>query len=188
MKDYTEVAGQLGITHILAISQTKKNVVLKIGKTPDGPTLHFRCKQYSLSRQVRAIQKRPYDSHVAFLTPPLVVLNNFGQAEENHVKLMKATFQNMFPSLNVKTVKLPDCRRVVLFHFKKEDGTVELRHYAIKATPVGISRSIKKVLQGKIPDLSSLNDISQFIDGESMLGAGDASGIHLSLDLTLTSF
>ena len=95
----------------------------------DGPTLHFRCTNYSLCRQVRAAQRRPYDSHAAFLTPPLVVLNNFGQTEENEVKLMKATFQNMFPSINVKTVQLSECRRVVLFHYKKENGTVGKNDY-----------------------------------------------------------
>jgi ribosome biogenesis protein SSF1/2 len=60
---------------------------------------------------------------------------------------------------------------VVLFNFNKADGTVEMRHYAIRATPVGISRSVKKVLQSKIPDLGELNDISQFIEGQCGLGA-----------------
>jgi ribosome biogenesis protein SSF1/2 len=53
-------------------------------------------------------------------TPPLVVLNAFGQSDQSHVKLMKATFQNMFPTINTKTVKLSECKRVVLFHYKKE--------------------------------------------------------------------
>lgn len=90
------------------------------------------------------------------LTPPLVVLNNFGQSEESQVKLMRVMFQNMFPTINVKTVKLSNCRRVVLYHYNKEDGTVEMRHYAIRASPVGISRSIKKVLHAKVPNLGDL--------------------------------
>ncbi len=90
------------------------------------------------------------------MTPPLVVLNNFSQSEESQVKLMRATFQHMFPTINVKTVRLSECRRVVLFNFNKEDGSVEMRHYAIRATPVGISRSVKKVLQSKIPNLGEL--------------------------------
>lgn len=61
MKDYSAVAGQLGVTHILAISQTKSSVLLRIGRHPEGPTLHFRILKYSLSRQVRALQKRPYE-------------------------------------------------------------------------------------------------------------------------------
>ena len=65
MKDYEVVAGQLGVTHLLIISQTNINVLLRIGKIPDGPTLHFKILEYSLSRQVRNNQKRPYDSIAA---------------------------------------------------------------------------------------------------------------------------
>jgi hypothetical protein len=31
-----------------------------------------------------------------------------------------------------------------------------MRHYAIRAQPVGISRSVKKILQARIPDLGQL--------------------------------
>jgi len=156
MKDYISVAGQLAVTHILAVSQTQKHVVLKIGRASDGPTMHFRVKEYSLASQVRILQKRPYDSHTAYLTAPLVVLNNFGQVEENHVKLMKTTFQRMFPTINVKTVRLTDCRRVVLFHYKKDEDCVEIRHYAVRAKPTGISKSVKRVLEGKLPALGQV--------------------------------
>ena len=169
MKDYSDVAAQLGVSHLLVMTQTTRNIVLRIARTPTGPTLHFRAVKYSLARQVRAAQKRPFESAAAFTTPPLVVLNNFGQAEEQHVKLMRVTFQNMFPSINVKTVRLSECRRVVLFHYRKEDGSVDMRHYAIRAAPVGISRNIKNILQTRIPDLGGLQDMSQLLDGS---GAG----------------
>jgi ribosome biogenesis protein SSF1/2 len=89
-------------------------------------------------------------------TPPLVVLNNFGQSEESQVKLMRITFQHMFPNINTKTVKLSDCRRVVLYHYHKVEGTVEMRHYAIRAQPVGVSSAVKRILQSRIPDLGDL--------------------------------
>lgn len=181
MKDYAAVAGQLGITHLTVISQTQNNVIMRLGRFPDGPTLHFRINQYSLSRQIRATQRRPYDSpaacksvstplcilltrelgaHEAYLfrtvmTPPLVVLNNFTQATASHTKLMRVTFQHMFPTINIKTVRLSECRRVVLFHLNDE-GTVEMRHYAVRANPVGVSKSVKRIIEAKIPDLGSL--------------------------------
>lgn len=75
-----------------------------------------------------------------------VVLNNFGGTEApSHVKLMKVTLQNMFPSINVATVKLQECRRVVMFNLDKSNNNVEMRHYAIRATPTGITKAIKKV-------------------------------------------
>lgn len=87
---------------------------------------------------------------------------------------MRVMFQNMLPSINIKTVKLSECRRVVLFHYRKEDGLVEMRHYAIRATPVGINRGIKKLLQGKIPNLSKLEDVSEYMDGQGLGAASDS--------------
>ena len=60
-------------------------------------------------------------------------------------------------------VKLNTIRRCVLFHFYPEDGSVEMRHYSIKAVPVGVSKAVKRLVQSKIPNLANLNDISEFI-------------------------
>jgi ribosome biogenesis protein SSF1/2 len=97
----------------------------------------------------------------------VLVLNNFNQSDEQHVKLMKVTFQHMYRTINVNTVKLGDCRRVVLYHYLPESGQVEMRHYAVRASPVGISRNVKKIIQSKIPDLGNLEDISEFVEGNA---------------------
>ena len=86
---------------------------------------------------------------------------------------MKATFQNMFPAINVKSVQLTDCRRVVLFHYKREDGSVEMRHYAIRAKPTGISKTIKRVIESKIPSIGNLTDVSEYIEND--MGAASDS-------------
>jgi ribosome biogenesis protein SSF1/2 len=99
------------------------------------------------------------------ITPPLVVLNNFGQSEESQVKLMRITFQHMFPTINTKTVKLSDCRRVVLYHYHKDEGTVEMRHYAIRAQPVGVSTAVKRILQSRVPNLGDLEVENMLYDG-----------------------
>ena len=73
MKDYAAVANQLGISHMLSFSQTKnKNIVLRVARFHQGPTLHFRVPAYSLTKHVRGLQRRPYDSAAAFNTPPPV--------------------------------------------------------------------------------------------------------------------
>lgn len=54
--------------------------------------------------------------------PPLVILNNFGEtlpSTPKHLTLTASMFQGMFPALDVGVVKLPQCRRVVLFHYDK---------------------------------------------------------------------
>ncbi|CAE7521993.1 PPAN, partial [Symbiodinium microadriaticum] len=61
-----------------------------------------------------------------------------------------------------------------LFHYIKENSTVEMRHYAIRASPVGISRNIKKIIQAKIPKLGNLQDISEFLEGGATGGLSDS--------------
>mmetsp|Transcript_7467 Transcript_7467/g.15320 ORF Transcript_7467/g.15320 Transcript_7467/m.15320 type:complete len:455 (-) Transcript_7467:58-1422(-) len=182
----------MGVTHILAVSQNSNRVTLRVGRTPGGPTLSFRVKRFTLGRQIRSVQRRPYDSTKAFESPPVVVTNNFGDVSAApHVKLMRITFQNMFPAINVSTVKLSECRRVVLFNFirrdmsqvssdkKKhvgddddlEDEEVEIRHYAIRAKPVGVDRKVRRLVEAKIPNLSKLSDISDYITGQTSSGA-----------------
>ncbi|CAM9344605.1 unnamed protein product, partial [Laminaria digitata] len=175
VKDYVSVSGVLGVTHLLVFTQTDKSLSLRVCRTPTGPTLTFKVQQFSLMRHVRALQKRPVEVNQAYKTSPLVVLNNFGDKDApSHVRLMKVTLQNMFPSINVAAVRLQDCRRVVMFNLDKTKGTVEMRHFAVRATPTGIAKAIKKVVQAKVPDLHALDDISEYVAGGMGGGASDS--------------
>ena len=169
----------MGITHILAFAQNQEKLNLRLARTPEGPTLHFRVHQFSLAKHIKALQKRPVSQTDSLRSnPPVVVTNNFGgQDSEPHVKLLRITFQNMFPAINVATVKLAECRRVVLFNLieekdENEEGTkrqvVELRHYAIKATPVGVHRRVRRLVQAKIPNLNKVGDIADYIEGNAI--------------------
>lgn len=164
-----ELAMPMGISHILAFSQNEERLNLRLARVPDGPTMTFRVQQFSLSRHVKAIQRRPFASTGALQHPPVVVTNNFGDATAPpHVKLMRITFQNMFPAINVATVKLADCRRVVLFNVTRNDegqDVVQVRHFAIKATPVGINKKVRRLIQTKVPNLSNVQDIADYIEG-----------------------
>lgn len=159
----------LGISHMLAFSQNKERLNFRIAKTPQGPTLTFRVHQFSLSKHVQKLQRRPVNTNTLTASPPIVVTNNFGDATAPpQIKLMRITFQNLFPAINVANVKLKDCRRVVLFHLvdgDNENQRVELRHYAIKATPVGVDRKVRRLIQTKIPNLNKVQDIADYITG-----------------------
>ena len=72
-----------------------------------------------------------------------------------HVKLMRLTFQKTFPAVDMTKVTVSrDCRRIVLFNLVRntggtddaEDELVEVRHYAIRTKPAGISRPIKRIV------------------------------------------
>ena len=165
----------LGISHMLAFSQNKERLSLRIAKTPQGPTLTFRVHQFSLAKHIQKLQRRPVSAILLKDNPPIVVTNNFGDSSAPpQVKLMRITFQNMFPAINVATVRLKECRRVVLFHLiedeNEEEGSdkrqrVEVRHYAIKATPVGVNKKVRRLIQTKIPNLNKVDDIADYITG-----------------------
>ena len=159
----------MGITHILAFSQNEERLNLRIAKTPQGPTLTFRVHQFSLSKHIQKLQRRPININSLTKNPPIVVTNNFGDTTAPpQIKLMRITFQNMFPPINVASVKLTEVRRVVLFHLVEDEDQqqrIEVRHYAIKATPVGVDKKVRRLIQAKLPNLNKVQDISDYITG-----------------------
>jgi ribosome biogenesis protein SSF1/2 len=180
----------MGITHILSFSQNEERLNLRLARLPEGPTLSFRVHRFSLSRHVKGLQKRPVSWTSSLRDhPPVVVTNNFGDASvAPHIKLMRITFQNLFPQINVSTVQLNECRRVVLFNLVEEEvveegreGTmktiqmVQMRHYAVKATPVGVHRRVRRVVQAKVPNLHRCRDIADYLAGEIVSDAASDS-------------
>jgi len=169
MKDFINIAGPLGVTHLMVATQSEIGTNLRIVRCPQGPTMVFRVKSYSLSKDIINFQKRPEDAQSGLRNSPLVILNNFGDDEESG-QLVQAMLQNMFPKLSVKTIKLSQCGRVCLWNYNEEDETIDLRHYRIKASPVGLNRNVKRVLKGKrIPNLARYKDISEYIDDPGYL-------------------
>ena len=133
LKDFVQVAGPLGVSHFIILSATENSKYVKIAKTPRGPTLTFKVNKYTLAREVAAAQRNPRAPPNAFLSPPLVVLNNFGDAP--HQKLATITFQNLFPAINVRKVKLSTCQRAVLVDYDKESNKFQFRHYSTARCP-----------------------------------------------------
>lgn len=60
----------------------------------------------------------------------------------------------------------------MLVHLDKESGMIELRHFAIRAAPLGVSKPVKKITRTRIPDLGKLEDISEVFGA---VGSGFAS-------------
>ncbi|KAI9919314.1 hypothetical protein PsorP6_017440 [Peronosclerospora sorghi] len=162
LKDFVHVGAPLGVTHFLFFTTTETSSNLKIARVPRGPTLSFQATKYSLMSQMHFVVRRPVDTSLALKSKPLVVLNNFTRPTEN-VKMMKVTFENMFPAIDVQKVALEECRRLVLFHYEDETDTVEFRQYVIRAAPLGLSKSVKTLVKAKIPNLHKLEYISEYV-------------------------
>lgn len=58
----------------------------------------------------------------------------------------------MFPQLDVAVAKLSQCQRVALFDYDESSNLINLRHYAITAEPVGVSRNLRRLLLRKKVD------------------------------------
>lgn len=67
------------------------------------------------------------------------------------------------PTFDASQINLNDVRRCALFNYDAEKNVIEFRHYLVSAQPVGVSRSVKKIIQARIPDLSNVNDIADFV-------------------------
>ena len=109
LKDFVHAAQPLGVSHLLVLGQQKDQVNLRVARLPGGPTLSFKIRSFSLVREVRAQQKRPFESMAAYATAPLVVLDSFG-SKEKHVALQRVTFEALFAPIDVSTVKVADMR------------------------------------------------------------------------------
>ncbi|GAV08014.1 hypothetical protein RvY_17772 [Ramazzottius varieornatus] len=162
MKDFVSVAGPLHVSHMMAFSKSEKSPFLRIIRIPRGPTLTFRIDKFSLMRDVVSSLKKPQNHPKQYDNPPLLVLNNFS-TEKMETKLTTAVLQSMFPSLNVTKIKLNQVRRCVLFNYDPETELIEFRHYNVRAVPHGVSRTVRKIVKGKIPDMSRHQDIADFL-------------------------
>ncbi|KAI4276469.1 MAG: hypothetical protein L6R38_005659 [Xanthoria sp. 2 TBL-2021] len=168
LRDYTTMAGPLGISHLLLFSRSSTgNTNLRLALFPRGPTLHFRVERYSLCKDVRKALRHPKGGGKDYLSPPLLVMNNFVSPEEGnqskhsvpkHLETLSTTlFQSLFPPISPQSTPLSSIRRVLLLdrQIPKSTATadfteaspyvINLRHYAIVTKPTGLSRGVRRI-------------------------------------------
>jgi ribosome biogenesis protein SSF1/2 len=58
------------------------------------------------------------------------------------------SFQSLFPPLSPKTTSLSSARRVVLVSYNAERGTIDVRHYIITVKPFGVSKRVRRLVEG----------------------------------------
>lgn len=89
-----------------------------------------------------------------------------------HLPLLMKSFQSLFPPLSPHTLSLSSARRVVLISYNADRGTVDFRHYIIKVKPYGVSKRVRRVLEGAtsstksssgVLDLGNEKDVADFL-------------------------
>lgn len=186
IKDFVSLSGIFHVSHMCLFTRSEKSMSLKIARMPQGPTLSFKVHSFILTKDVLSSLKKQFVEETSFQHAPLVILNSFS-GEGNHMKLMAQTFQNMFPPLNLTTLKLSTIKRCVLFSYNPATNLVDMRHYAVTLVPTGINKGIKKIATKRIPDMSKFEDISDFVLKSQLLSDSefedDESKVTLSQSL-----
>lgn len=183
IKDFVSLSGIFHVSHMCLFTRSDKSMSLKISRLPQGPTLTFRVHSFILAKDVLSSLKKQIVEETAFKHPPLVILNSFS-GEGNHMKLMAQTFQNMFPPLNLTTMKVASIRRCVLFSYNPVNNLVDMRHFAITLVPTCVNKAIKKIAQKKIPDMSKFEDISDFVLKSHLLSDSEFEDEESKVTLT----
>jgi ribosome biogenesis protein SSF1/2 len=110
-----------------------------------------------------------------FLTPyRQLVLASFpasGPDTPPHLPLVMKAFQSLFPSLSPQNLTLSAARRVVLVAYNPERGTIDFRHYIITVKPYGVSKRVRRILEGvsskasstHVLDLGNEKDVADFV-------------------------
>lgn len=70
-------------------------------------------------------------------------------------------------------MQLSQTRRVLLFNYNEDTDCIDVRHYSIGVKAIGISKSIKRVINADLPDLSKFEDISDYILREAVVSESD---------------
>lgn len=161
LRDFVSLSGIFHVSYMCIFSQSTKALSLKFARLPKGPTLSFKVHQYTLAKDVISSLKKQFVDEACFLKPPVVILNGFS-GEGQHLKIMAATLQNMFPPINLSTVKLVNLKRVLLFSYNPTTKLIDVRHYAVKLKPVGIDKAVRKLLDKNLPDLSKYQDWDEY--------------------------
>ncbi|KAJ9649614.1 rRNA-binding ribosome biosynthesis protein [Coniosporium tulheliwenetii] len=179
LRDYTTMAGPLGVTHLLLFSRsTSGNTNLRLAITPRGPTLHFRVEKYSLCKDIAKSQKHPKTGGYEYQTAPLLVMNNFNTpasastdsastasqpAVPKHLEnLCTTVFQSLFPPISPQTMPLTSIRRVLLLN--REPST-----------------SASGAYRG-LPNLGKLDDVADYLLDPSAGGYTSASESEVETD------
>jgi ribosome biogenesis protein SSF1/2 len=162
LKDYVTMAGPLGVSQLLLFSRSETgHTNLRIARCPRGPTIHFRIQDYSLCKDVRKALRNPKSPGKEFLTPPLLVMNNFTTPVPKNPDgtpgkpppqdaLLTSMFQSMFPPISAQHTPINSIKRVMLLNrHPVEEGSneyiIDVRHYAISTKSVGLSRPIRRI-------------------------------------------
>lgn len=189
VRDFVSVASVMNVTHLVVFTKTLKACYMRVCRLPKGPTLTYKIMDYTLARDVRSSLKKPLLYSGLFQLAPLIVMNAFSGGDSLEVKLMASMWRNVFPSIDINNANLNAIRRCLLLNYNPDTKLIDLRHYAIKVKPVGLSRAVRRLVTSKkIPDLGKFTEIDELMAREAGLteSEGEADDLDEKRQVTLS--
>ena len=184
LKDFIHISSTFSASHLQLFTCPSAGTSLRIMRFTNGPTLTFRVESFTLRDDIVNQQKKPAPiAGPMYEVAPIVVLNNFNSpSRPAEVALLESTFQSLFPSINIQLVKPEDIQRVVMFHHDPNNDLVEVRHVYIASKAVGLSRTVKKLTERRIPTkLGTLDNLDEVFDKEGAWSDTDGEGEEVEL-------
>ncbi|MFQ6635040.1 hypothetical protein Gotur_012411 [Gossypium turneri] len=117
LKDFLNVAGPMGVTHFLVLSKIETLPVLRVAKTPQGPTLNCALVARKIFSRILLCNSKYIFGQI--------VLSSFAAADEQ-LRLTTMVFKNIFPDIDINTVKLSSCQRIVLLNYNKNVSSLHV--------------------------------------------------------------
>ncbi|KAH9521991.1 hypothetical protein DERF_005595 [Dermatophagoides farinae] len=166
IKDFVSISSYLNVSHMIIFTESSIAPYMRLCRVPRGPTVTYKILNCTLAHDVVAVQRRPQINTKLFQNAPLLVLNGFGsESEDKRIQLQTSMWRNMFPTIDIQTVQLSKIHRCLLLSLDSETNQIELRHYAIKVKPVGLSKMVRKLVTGKkIPDLGQFHSVEEAME------------------------
>lgn len=189
VRDFVSIASIFHVENMLVLTRTEKAAYLRFCKLPRGPTLTYKILNYTLRKDIIATQRKPCSDPGLYLRAPLIVMKSFNEkvkGDEEHQfdqnELQTVMWQGLFPSIDVRQIKLLKMKRCILLRLNTDTGNIDVRHYAIKVRPVGVSKPIRRLVTRKnLPDLGKFASIDEIFDDDGM-SSGASDGEEDQLD------
>merc|ERR1712076_123041 len=144
---------------MLMFTRTQVGPYLKVCRFPRGPTMTFKVDNYTLSRDVRSSLKRQVTYEKQYLNHPLLILNGFSANTEANMD---------------DNIDSPDTKRMGGREISLVASMFQNMFPSINVVPVGMSKPLKKIVQGKVPNLSRYQDMSEYLAGGGNLSESEA--------------
>jgi ribosome biogenesis protein SSF1/2 len=175
VEDFVQVAGTLGATHLIRVSNNEKNVGhIHLSRMPAGPCFDLKINKLSLVSDLRSqvlsggiAMSRDDEQY-----PPVAILNGFKSTDDKFAQLLSEAIKGLVPPIDITNINVRTCRRVILFNFDGQSQTLSIRHFRIGLTKksvatlptgqsCGVILNVRK--SSRIPNLGKLVSIADLV-------------------------